>query len=320
MFAHVAAVQMQLSLNHADYLVIRATWRCRSGCQKSKGAYPAKGVLRNMGITKIRMAAALLVLIAVMASGAGIAVHRAAAADHDAEHRQQFTPASPPVFVGQNTLPLDKLAGHEVQAKTTTGTKPDAASDPQRFHIACNVTHICANGEMRLVAQSEMWTREGQVAGGIFSLQWGQGCPIPLTAIHQDDFSHFTTLYWWDCSSNTLAAVPGFKDGNDEYLAVGILIQVKVTCREDGRLRVDIDSEIKEPTIQDKECAVFNGLTVRCIKVVDSGETVRFELANGAAGERWHVEVAVRDRQDGSTTVMPSPSEENGSPSTPPKK
>jgi RNA polymerase sigma factor (sigma-70 family) len=163
----------------------------------------AKGVLRTMYMTKMRIAAAVMLAAAFLVAAVGTLLHRAAAADTGA--------GQPPVSVvapARVTLPAvkkDKVGG--------TGKEKVGTGKGKLYVISGKVVEIDRDGVEEVLSQLKFMTVDGQAA----HMLQGQSFPV----LGQEDAS----IDYVDVGVEVTVVVAGQKDGR---LCADIKAQITV--------------------------------------------------------------------------------------------
>jgi RNA polymerase sigma factor (sigma-70 family) len=117
----------------------------------------AKGVLRNMWMTKMRSVVAALLVIVAIAGGIGVLLYRASAANASGEKEGKSRPSA--------------LLPARPDSQTAKGSQKhdsaDAANSLREFHIDCKITEIRKDGVHHTLAQPQFKTMEGNKAAFI---------------------------------------------------------------------------------------------------------------------------------------------------------
>jgi Flp pilus assembly secretin CpaC len=129
----------------------------------------------------------------------------------------------------------------------------EADAGERSFVIQCKLTELDKDGNSTTLSQPKVVTLEGQPARVLVGQAW------PL---------------------------PGRKDGKIEYMDIGMFLEVTVHGHNDGKLGVDITTHINEPVISGAEKTVIKDRGAHCVALIQPGDTVEFEFAQGSGGER----------------------------------
>jgi RNA polymerase sigma factor (sigma-70 family) len=131
---------------------------------------------------------------------------------------------------------------------------PEIATSKRQFEISCRVSEVGKDGEDGSLARPELRTDDGSQVS-FFS---GQEVPIPATLPELDSRG---------------------------FVPAGVAMSITVTSCKDGRLHLDCSFTVKAPGPFEKEFVVVSGQTVRCIKLINPGETVQFDYGKDREGK-----------------------------------
>jgi RNA polymerase sigma factor (sigma-70 family) len=216
----------------------------------------AKGVVRAMWITKLRVAAMVLAAAGAVGGGAAMSFRTAVEADQGPQIRVALVPQAMP------------NGGQDAKPDAESAVKPGGDENPwlKAFTIECSITEVGPDGEETIQAAPQMYTTDGKQG----QILIGQNYPL-------------------------FAEKNGEVD-TVEYRDLGLQLTIKPTSRKDGRIRLDCNLEIAAPAPTEGESALIRGVMAQYIKVAKSGDTIEFEVEKyGSEGGQYRIALTVHE-------------------------
>ena len=236
----------------------------------------AKGVVRAMWMTKLRMAAMVLAAMGAIGGGAGMSFRDAVGADQGPQIRVSSAPRVMPSGA-QDAKP---------DADPWVKAYGEASKKMKRYSIQCSITDIGPDGEKTVRATPILRTVDGQQG----RITVGQSYPMIIE------------------KTGEFEAV--------QYGPGGLTVQVTVSSRNNGRFSLDCYFSLCSPVTNEVENVLIRGVTAQCIKVAESGDTIEIEVERpGKEGGQCRIALTVEEHvyqeqppSERKATIVPPPS------------
>jgi len=211
------------------------------GTASERATALAKGVVRAMWMTKVRIAAAVLVAVGSMAGGGGIWLRGAAGGTESI--------GKPEAILPRAVL----AAGQDGQTDIGASNKGQDIADKAtaQFGIDCLVIEVGQDGEENVISAPRIVTIDGSAARVLI------GQNLPMVSEKNGDV-------------NTV-----------KYRDIGYQVQVTPFDRMDGRFRLECSASWTTPVTNEVENVVVRSFTTDCIKAGRLGDTIEIELDKG---------------------------------------